>query len=184
VLCEARSHVLRLRCCTHPSEHGLCTVWMGADCGHASTSHPTLSNCIPAMPGRVRGISKAAQSTQSAAKPATAEAAAASVAAARHSTPQHLTAPPHLQLALPQMRIALARLLLSDAGQAATGRNSGGLLLLDEPTNHLDSAACKWLANFLRNSSGSMIIVSHDEALLEVCSWSQARPPRRGQDLP
>jgi ABC-type transport system involved in cytochrome bd biosynthesis fused ATPase/permease subunit len=67
-----------------------------------------------------------------------------------------------------QMRIALARLLLSDAGQAATGRSSGGLLLLDEPTNHLDAAACKWLANFLRNSSGSVIIVSHDESLLEV----------------
>lgn len=66
------------------------------------------------------------------------------------------------------MRIALARLLLSDAGQAATGRSSGGLLLLDEPTNHLDAAACKWLANFLRNSSGSVIIVSHDESLLEV----------------
>jgi ATPase subunit of ABC transporter with duplicated ATPase domains len=48
-----------------------------------------------------------------------------------------------------QMRIALARLLLSPAGQAATSRSSssgsggGGLLLLDEPTNHLDAAAVK-----------------------------------------
>jgi ATPase subunit of ABC transporter with duplicated ATPase domains len=37
-----------------------------------------------------------------------------------------------------QMRIALARMLLSDAGQAAAKGAAGGLLLLDEPTNHLD----------------------------------------------
>ncbi len=37
-----------------------------------------------------------------------------------------------------QMRIALARLLLSDAGQAASQGSAGGLLILDEPTNHLD----------------------------------------------
>lgn len=57
-----------------------------------------------------------------------------------------------------QMRIALARLLLSPAGQAATtssssggggGEAGGGLLLLDEPTNHLDAAAVNWLASFL-----------------------------------
>lgn len=52
-----------------------------------------------------------------------------------------------------QMRIALARLLLSPAGQAATsssgGEAGGGLLLLDEPTNHLDTAAVNWLASFL-----------------------------------
>ena len=38
-----------------------------------------------------------------------------------------------------QMRIALARLLLSEPE----------LLLLDEPTNHLDLAAKKWLTNYL-----------------------------------
>ncbi len=65
------------------------------------------------------------------------------------------------------MRIALARLLLGPAGQAASSGASGGLLLLDEPTNHLDSAATKWLASFLRSSSGSVVLVSHDEALLE-----------------
>ncbi|GLI70270.1 hypothetical protein VaNZ11_015202 [Volvox africanus] len=67
-----------------------------------------------------------------------------------------------------QMRIALARLLLGPAGQGGGG--SGALLLLDEPTNHLDSAACKWLGNFLRNGvppSTSVVLVSHDEALLE-----------------
>jgi len=57
------------------------------------------------------------------------------------------------------MRIALARLLLSPAGQAASssgggssGEAGGGLLLLDEPTNHLDAAAVKWLASFLGES--------------------------------
>eukprot|EP00878_Enallax_costatus_P024231 GHUV01025841.1.p1 GENE.GHUV01025841.1~~GHUV01025841.1.p1 ORF type:complete len:301 (-),score=51.19 GHUV01025841.1:467-1288(-) len=74
-----------------------------------------------------------------------------------------------------QMRIALAKLLLSPAGQAATGSSSGGdagggLLLLDEPTNHLDAAAVKWLAGFLASSGGSLVLVSHDEALLqEAC---------------
>jgi ATPase subunit of ABC transporter with duplicated ATPase domains len=51
------------------------------------------------------------------------------------------------------MRIALARMLLSPAGQAASSSNGGeaggGMLLLDEPTNHLDAAAVKWLAGFL-----------------------------------
>lgn len=66
-----------------------------------------------------------------------------------------------------QMRIALARLLLSPAGQSATSNGGGGLLLLDEPTNHLDSAAIRWLGQFLKNSSGTFIIVSHDEQLLQ-----------------
>eukprot|EP00798_Chlamydomonas_sp_ICE-L_P029123 gene29123-32341_t len=58
-----------------------------------------------------------------------------------------------------QMRVALARLLLGPAGQSAAGNGSTGLMLLDEPTNHLDSAACKWLGNFLKNSSGGVVIV-------------------------
>lgn len=71
-----------------------------------------------------------------------------------------------------QMRIALAKLLLSPAGQAAYGSSTGGdagggLLLLDEPTNHLDTGAVKWLAGFLASSGGSLVLVSHDEALLE-----------------
>jgi ABC-type hemin transport system ATPase subunit len=50
-------------------------------------------------------------------------------AAAASTDPQTAPAAP---------RSALARLLLSDAGQAAAKGASGGLLLLDEPTNHLD----------------------------------------------
>ncbi len=69
-----------------------------------------------------------------------------------------------------QMRIALARLLLGEAGQAAASGLKGGLMLLDEPTNHLDSAAIRWLGGFLRQSGGTLVVVSHDEALLDdVC---------------
>ncbi|CBJ26283.1 ABC transporter, ATP-binding protein [Ectocarpus siliculosus] len=56
-----------------------------------------------------------------------------------------------------QMRIALAKLLLSEPD----------LLLLDEPTNHLDAAAKTWLGRFLSNYQGTIVTVSHDEALLE-----------------
>jgi len=55
-----------------------------------------------------------------------------------------------------QMRIALARLLLSQPD----------LLMLDEPSNHLDSSARDWLATYLSKYEGSMILVSHDISLL------------------
>jgi len=55
-----------------------------------------------------------------------------------------------------QMRIALARLLLSKPD----------LLLLDEPSNHLDSSARDWLATYLSNYQGSILLVSHDISLL------------------
>ncbi|KAL6751554.1 P-loop containing nucleoside triphosphate hydrolase protein [Haematococcus lacustris] len=74
-----------------------------------------------------------------------------------------------------QMRIALARLLLGEAGQAAAAGKVACLpaylpACRDEPTNHLDSSAIRWLGNFLRTSGGTLVVVSHDEALLEdVC---------------
>jgi ATP-binding cassette subfamily F protein 3 len=57
-----------------------------------------------------------------------------------------------------QMRVALGRLLLSEPE----------LLLLDEPTNHLDLKAKRWLMAYLASYEGTIVIVSHEEALLEA----------------
>jgi ATPase subunit of ABC transporter with duplicated ATPase domains len=60
-----------------------------------------------------------------------------------------------------QMRVALARLLLSQPS----------LLILDEPSNHLDVNARKWLANYLKTyQGGAMVLVTHDVALLQSVS--------------
>lgn len=55
-----------------------------------------------------------------------------------------------------QMRIELAKILL----------RKPDCILLDEPTNHLDIESIGWLEGFLRNYSGSVIIVSHDKRFL------------------
>ena len=57
-----------------------------------------------------------------------------------------------------QMRIALAKLLLSEPS----------LLLLDEPTNHLDVTSQAWLEQYLNRYPGSILIVSHDRAFLDI----------------
>ena len=54
-------------------------------------------------------------------------------------------------------RLALARLLLEKPD----------LLLLDEPTNHLDRNNREWLASFLKEYPGALILVSHDRYFLD-----------------
>lgn len=56
-----------------------------------------------------------------------------------------------------QIRINLAKLLLSEPN----------LLLLDEPTNYLDIISLRWLAAFLRDWEGEMMIISHDRLFMD-----------------
>eukprot|EP01038_Epipyxis_sp_PR26KG_P010570 gene10570-14198_t len=63
-----------------------------------------------------------------------------------------------------QMRIALARLLLSEPD----------LLILDEPTNHLDKGAREWLGKYLSTYDGTLLVVSHDTNLLQAAVSSIA----------
>ncbi len=55
-----------------------------------------------------------------------------------------------------RMRIELAKILL----------RRPDVLLLDEPTNHLDIESIQWLEQFLAQSSGAVVLVSHDRAFI------------------
>jgi len=63
-----------------------------------------------------------------------------------------------------QMRIGLARLLLSEPE----------LLIMDEPTNHLDAAARRWLGDYVGAYQGTVLVVSHDAEFLRRASNSIA----------
>lgn len=58
-----------------------------------------------------------------------------------------------------QTRLALALLLIQDPEPT--------FLLLDEPTNNLDVEGIEWLESFLASFQGTVLISSHDRALLD-----------------
>ncbi len=68
-----------------------------------------------------------------------------------------LEKPPHEFSGGFQIRINLAKLLLSDPN----------LLLLDEPTNYLDITSVRWIARFLANFNGELILISHDRDFMD-----------------
>ena len=55
-------------------------------------------------------------------------------------------------------KVAFARVLFENAG----------LLLLDEPTNHLDVETKAFVANYLRNYKGMVLVISHDIEFLNT----------------
>ena len=55
-----------------------------------------------------------------------------------------------------RMRIELAKLLLMHPD----------VLLLDEPTNHLDIDSIRWLEQYLAQTGGAVVMVSHDRAFI------------------
>ena len=59
-------------------------------------------------------------------------------------------------------RVALCRLLMQKPD----------MLLLDEPTNHLDAESVAWLERFLKNYTGTVVLITHDRYFLDnVVSW-------------
>lgn len=55
-------------------------------------------------------------------------------------------------------KVAFAKVLFENAG----------LLLLDEPTNHLDVETKQFVANYLRNYRGMVMVISHDVEFLDM----------------
>jgi len=45
---------------------------------------------------------------------------------------------------------------------------------MDEPTNHLDASARRWLAEYISDYSGTVLVVSHDESFVSVACNSIA----------
>lgn len=70
-------------------------------------------------------------------------------------------------------RVALCRLLLSKPD----------MLLLDEPTNHLDAESVAWLQVFLKNYTGTVVMITHDRYFLDnVTGWILEMD--RGEGIP
>lgn len=57
-----------------------------------------------------------------------------------------------------KQKISIARALVKDTPY----------LILDEPTNHLDESLVQWLNHFIRQSTKTIIYITHDETLAEL----------------
>ena len=55
-----------------------------------------------------------------------------------------------------KMRVAMARVLLGGPD----------VLLMDEPTNHLDIESIVWLEDFLKSTTGALLMTSHDREFM------------------
>jgi ATPase subunit of ABC transporter with duplicated ATPase domains len=55
---------------------------------------------------------------------------------------------------------------------ALWGKTAAQLLLLDEPTNHLDLASVEAFEQALQTFPGAIVVVSHDQALLQALNPS------------
>src|SRR3954447_13483179 len=101
--------------------------------------------------------------------------------------PSSLFAAEHEWAADPAVRSVLTGLELDRLGlDAPVNTMSGGerrrvalaaqlvrpldLLVLDEPTNHLDVEGVAWLAEYVKNRSGGLVVVTHDRWFLDEVS--------------
>ncbi|MNN85605.1 putative ABC transporter ATP-binding protein YheS [compost metagenome] len=76
------------------------------------------------------------------------------------------------QVQLPSAQLSGGQRLKAALACALYADPPAQLLLLDEPGNHLDLDALAALESLLRQYSGTLVVVSHDEAFLQAIGIS------------